>query len=72
MFPGLIDTQGHLHLRYGEAGPAGVQGLNAQSMDTDGIQMLLMVRDASAVLLCGNKAHLVMKGGERFDTHSRR
>ena len=49
LLPGLIDTHGHLSLRFGLPG----LGLGAQQSQADGIQMLRMVRDARVALLCG-------------------
>ncbi|MBV7257495.1 amidohydrolase family protein [Pacificimonas sp. WHA3] len=53
VLPGLIDTHGHLNLRYGAAGLDGVSGLNAQGQAPGAEQMLYMVRDARASLLSG-------------------
>ncbi|MBL4802888.1 MAG: amidohydrolase family protein [Emcibacter sp.] len=53
ILPGLIDTHGHLSLRYGAGGLKGVSGLNAQEQAPGAEQMLYMVRDARASLLSG-------------------
>ncbi len=53
ILPGLIDTHGHLNLRYGAGGLGGVSGLNAQGQAPGAEQMLYMVRDARASLLSG-------------------
>ena len=53
LLPGLIDTHGHLSLRYGTATSAGVQGLEQQLAEPDGVQMIRMARNSRAALLCG-------------------
>ncbi len=53
LLPGLIDTHGHLSLRYGTATSAGVQGLEQQLSEHDGLQMTRMVRNSRAALLSG-------------------
>lgn len=53
ILPGLIDSHGHLNLRYGAGGLGGVSGLNAQGQAPGAEQMLYMVRDARASLLSG-------------------
>ena len=53
LLPGLIDTPGHLSLRYGTATSAGVQGLEQQLSEHDGLQMTRMVRNSRAALLSG-------------------
>ncbi|MBI2219743.1 MAG: amidohydrolase family protein [Acidobacteria bacterium] len=50
LLPGLIDTHGHLVLRYGAGG---VLGLNAQRRAPANEQMLTVVRAARVQLLCG-------------------
>ncbi len=53
VLPGLIDTHGHLSLRYGAKGASGVSGLLDQAMAPGAKMMLYMVRNARASLLCG-------------------
>lgn len=53
LLPGLIDTHGHLSLRYGAKGASGVTGLLDQQLAPGAQQMLYMVRNARASLLCG-------------------
>lgn len=53
VLPGLIDTHGHLTYRYGAAGVSGVTGLDAQAMAPGAEQMIPMIRNARASLLCG-------------------
>jgi len=53
VLPGLIDSHGHLTLRYGAGGLKGVSGLTAQEQAPGAEQMLYMVRDARAALLSG-------------------
>jgi imidazolonepropionase-like amidohydrolase len=53
LLPGLIDTHGHLVFRYGARGAGGVTGLFEQSAMPGGVQMMWLVRNARAALLCG-------------------
>ncbi|MBI4502708.1 MAG: amidohydrolase family protein [Gemmatimonadetes bacterium] len=54
LLPGLIDTHGHLSLRFGITDQNGAVMTLAQGQaQPDGTQMLRMVRDARAALLCG-------------------
>jgi imidazolonepropionase-like amidohydrolase len=50
LLPGLVDTHGHLVLRYAAGG---VMGLNAQRRAPANEQMLTVVRTARVQLLCG-------------------
>ena len=50
LLPGLVDTHGHLVLRYAAGG---VTGLNAQRSAPPNEQMLKVVRTARVQLLCG-------------------
>ncbi|MCB2114489.1 MAG: amidohydrolase family protein [Parvularculaceae bacterium] len=63
VLPGLIDTHGHLNLRYGAGGFGGVNGLNSQELAPGAEQMLYMVRDARASLLSGVTTMRMVSGG---------
>ena len=67
LLPGLIDTHGHLSLRFGITDQNGaVMTLGQGQAQPDGIQMLRMVRDARAALLCGVTT-MRMVGEEHFN-----
>lgn len=53
LLPGLIDTHGHLVYRYGARGAGGVTGLLEQALLPGAQQMMWLVRNARAALLCG-------------------